>query len=134
MAGQTVTIRTFHSKDISEDYEQKGLSLRQISDKTFHSKSTITLNLKQQNVILCSPRNAHGNPSQLRFGFRKTEQEVIPHRGEQHVAGMIQDFRSEGLTLREIAKRLTSLRIPSKNGKYKWHPMMVKRITGYYHR
>ena len=78
-----------------------------------------------------SPGDAHGNPSQLRFGFRKTEQGIVPHRGEQHAAGMIQDFKAEGLTLREIAKRLTSLGIPSKNGKYKWHPMMVKRITDY---
>ena len=82
-------------------------------------------------MVLRSPGNAHGNPSQPRFGFRKTEQGIVSHRGEQHAAGMIQDFRAEGLTLREIAIRLTSLRIPSKNGKHKWHPMMVKRVVDF---
>jgi hypothetical protein len=38
------------------------------------------------------------------------------------------DFRADGLPLREIAQRLTVLNIPTKNGKKKWHPMMVKRI------
>jgi hypothetical protein len=48
--------------------------------------------------------------------------------GEQQVIAATKDLRTEGMTLRQIALRMTALRIPSKNGKIKWHPMMVKRI------
>jgi hypothetical protein len=42
--------------------------------------------------------------------------------------GAIKDFKADGLTYRQIAKRMTALKIPTKNGKVKWHPMMIKRI------
>ena len=70
----------------------------------------------------------HGNPSQLRFGYRKESGKVVLHKGEQQVVQAIKDFRIEGLTLRQISQRMTALRIPTKNGQEKWHPMMVKRI------
>jgi hypothetical protein len=60
-----------------------------VHTRIFHSKSKIASKLKQQNVVLRSHGNALGNPSQLRFGFRKTELGIVPHPGEQHVAGMI---------------------------------------------
>ncbi|MGE3609324.1 MAG: recombinase family protein [Bacteriovoracaceae bacterium] len=50
------------------------------------------------------------------------------HKGEQLIIEAIMDFRADGFTYRQIALRLTALKIPSKNGKKKWHPMMVKRI------
>jgi hypothetical protein len=53
---------------------------------------------------------------------------VISHEGERQIVEAIKDFRDDCLTYRQIALRLTALKIPSKNGKKKWHPMMVKRI------
>ncbi len=70
----------------------------------------------------------HGNPSQLRIGYRKEDGKVVPHTGEQQVISAIRDLRAEGMTLRQIARTMTILSISSKNGKMKWHPMMVKRI------
>lgn len=58
-----------------------------------------------------------GNPSQLRFGYRKELGRVVPHKGEQQIVEAIKDIRSEGLTMRQIAQRLTALKIPSKKGK-----------------
>lgn len=52
----------------------------------------------------------------------------MPHMGEQQVIRAIQNLSSDGMTLRQIAQRMTVLGIASKNGKVKWHPMMVKRI------
>jgi hypothetical protein len=37
--------------------------------------------------------------------------------GEQQVVAAIKDLRREGMTFRQIAQRMTALRIPSKNGK-----------------
>lgn len=77
---------------------------------------------------LRAPGHGHGNLSQLRFGFRKEAGKIVAHLGEQQVIGVVKDLRAEGMTLRQIAQRMTALRIPSKNGKIKWHPMMIKRI------
>jgi transposase len=113
---------------LQADYEQKGLSLRQIATQKLHSRSTIQKSLKRANIRLRASSHGHGNPAQLRFGLKKKEGIVSAHKGEQLIIAVIQDFRDDGLTLREIAQRLTALNIPSKNGKRKWHPMMVKRI------
>lgn len=42
---------------------------------------------------------------------------LVPNEAEQASIGMIQRFRSEGLSLREIAARLNEQGIPSKTGK-----------------
>lgn len=111
-----------------QDYEEKGLSLRQIAAQKVHSRSTIQKNLKRADIKLRAPGQSHGNPSQLRFGYRKHACKVVTHMGEQQVIAAIKDLRGEGMTLRQIAFRMRVLRIPSKNGKTKWHPMMVKRV------
>lgn len=102
--------------------------MRQIAAQKVHSRSTIQKNLKRADVSLRAPGHNYGNPAQLKFGYKKGEGKVISHMGEQQVIAAIKDLRTEGRTLREIAHRMTILRIPSKNGKTKWHPMMVKRV------
>jgi hypothetical protein len=84
--------------------------------------------LKEAGAKVRTPGQAHGNPSQLRFGYRKEAGRVVIHMGEQQVITAIKDLRDDGMNLRQIAQRMTVLRIPSKNRKTKWHPMMVKRI------
>lgn len=121
----------FHSDDIIRDYSQNGLSLKQISSKIVHSKSAVASKLRSNDVVLRCPHFSHGNPSQLRFGFRSDSNRVVPHRGEQHIIGIVLDLRSDGMTYRDIAIRLANLKIPSKNGSFKWHPMMVKRIVDF---
>jgi hypothetical protein len=64
----------------------------------------------------------------LKFGYKKREGKVIPHEGERLIVEAIKDFRADALTYRQIAQRLTALKIPTKHGKEKWHPMMEKRI------
>ncbi len=113
------------------EYEEKGLSLSQIAAQKVHSRSTIQKNLKRTDVQLRAAGHGHGNPSQLRFGYRKELGRVVPQKGEQQIVEAMKDFRSEGLTLRQIAESMTALRIPSKNGKLKWHPMMIKRVIDF---
>ena len=115
------------SISLRQNYEGKGLSLRQISAENFHSRQVISDVLKGSGVVLRAAGQNHGNPSQLRFGYRKDKGKVVPHMGEQQVISAIKDLREEGMTFRQIAQRMTVLRIPSKNGKLKWHPMTVKR-------
>ena len=108
--------------------------MRQIAAQKFHSRQAISEALKASGVRLRAPGQGHGNPSQLKFGYRKEAGRVVPHMGEQQVIAAINDLRGEGMTLREIAYRMSILKIPSKNGKTKWHPMMVKRIIDHFHK
>jgi hypothetical protein len=119
----------FEISSLLVDYEEKCLSLRQIAAQKVHSRSTVQKNLKRADVRLRAPSHGHGNPAQLRFGFKKKEGTVSDHKGEQLIIGVIMDFRDDDLTFRQIAQRMTALNIPSKNGKKKWHPMMVKRVV-----
>ena len=96
--------------------------------RTFHSRQVISQTLKANGVPLRAAGQGHGNPSLLRFGYRKVQGKVVPHNGEQQINEAIKDFRADGLTFRQISQRMTALRIPSKNGKRVWHPMMVKRV------
>jgi hypothetical protein len=84
--------------------------------------------LKRADVRLRAPGHGYGNPAQLKFGFKKIEGKVLPHKGDRLIMGAIKDFRTDGLTYRQIAQRMMALQIPTKNGKVKWHPMMIKRI------
>ncbi len=114
---------------LRQKYHEKSLSLRQISAEIFHSRQVISETLKASGATLRAAGQAHGNPAQLRFGYKKEKGRLVPHLGEQQVIGAIKDLRNEGMTLRQIAQRMTELRIPSKNGNSKWHPMMVKKST-----
>jgi hypothetical protein len=107
---------------------EKGLSLRQIAAQKINSRQVISDALKASGVRLRAPGQGHGNPSQLKFGYRKEGGKAVPHMGEQQVIAAIKDLRAEGMTLRQLAHRLTVLDIPTKNGKRRWHAMMVKRI------
>ena len=102
--------------------------MRQIAAQKVHSRSTIQKNLKRADVRLRAPGHSYGNPAQLRFGYKKIEGKVVPHQGERLIVEAIKDFRADGLTYRQIAQRMMALQIPTKNGKVKWHPMMIKRI------
>jgi hypothetical protein len=93
-----------------------------------HSKSTVQKRLRERGIKLRSPSQHHGNPWQLRFGYRRSGDRGAVHCGEQKNIQIISDYRAEGLTLRAVAKRLNTLRLPTKNGSYTWHPQMVKRI------
>lgn len=119
------------SKEISSllvDYVENGLSMRQIAAEKVHSRSTIWENLKRAHIQLRAPYHGHGYPSQLRFGYRKEAGKVVVHMGEQQVIAALKDLRNDRMTLRQLAQRMTALGILTKNGKRKWHPMMVKRI------
>lgn len=102
--------------------------MKQIAAQKVHSRSTIQKNLKRADVQLRALGHNYGNPAQLKFGYKKKEGKVILHEGERLIVEAVKDFKADGLTYRQIAQRMTALKIPTKNRKVKWHPMMIKRI------
>jgi hypothetical protein len=95
-----------------EKYQEKGLSLRQITAISVHSRDHITDRLKKAGVRL----RPH-NPAR-----RKA-------LNEDQIIELMQNMRCKGKTYRGIAEELTKLMAKSKTGKTQWHPMMVKRVV-----
>lgn len=96
-----------------EKYEEKGLSLRQITALSVHSRDRITERLKGAGV-------------EIRTNQRSGSVKVKSY-DEVYIGQMVKSLRDKGLTYRQIAQKMTSIKVRSKNGKLKWHPMMVKR-------
>ncbi len=47
---------------------------------------------------------------------------------EQKVITAVKQMREQGLSLRQIAKNLSAMGVPTKCAGKKWHPEMVKRM------
>ena len=47
---------------------------------------------------------------------------------EQKIILAVMHMREQGLSLREIAKNLSAMGVPTKCDGQKWHPEIVKRI------
>lgn len=97
-----------------EKYEEKGLSLRQITALSVHTCDLITECLKEAGVKL-RPHNP-----ERKQAFSEAQINELMHH-----------MRRKGKTYREIAKELTRIKAKSITGKTQWHPMMVKRMLGF---
>jgi hypothetical protein len=53
---------------------------------------------------------------------------AIPHQGEQKVIDAVLEMRKQGLSLRQIARFLSKVGVPTKQRGVSWHPQMVKRL------
>lgn len=102
--------------------------MAQISSEIFSSKSTVLKALRSYEIPLREPHRPHGNSAQVRFGRKKIADKVVPHMAELRVVRAIEDLRSKGLSLRQIAQFLTQMKVPTKLRGRGWHPQMVKRI------
>lgn len=61
------------------------------------------------------------------FGWIPREGELIPEMIEQEIINYIRKWNRAGWSLREMAKRLTSLKMPTKRGG-NWHPSIISKI------
>jgi predicted HTH domain antitoxin len=94
-----------------EKYQEKGLSLRQITTLSVHSRDRIAKRLKEAGVKL----RPHNPARKEAFS-------------EAQINGLARCLKKKGKTYRKIAKELTRIKAKSKMGKTQWHPMMVKSM------
>ncbi len=98
-----------------EKYQEKGLSLRQITALSVHSRDRITERLKEAGV-------------EIRGNQRSGSIKIKPY-DEVYIVQMVKTLRDQGQTYRQIAQKMTAIKVRSKSGKLKWHPMMVRRAV-----
>ncbi len=113
---------------IREKYEQEGLSIAQISSQILCSKDAVRHALKAEGVVIREPGKHHGHPSQPKYGDHYRNGKLIRHLGETRVRRTVLEMKEAGLSLRQIAKFLDQIGVPTKCRGKKWHPEMVKRI------
>jgi len=113
---------------LHQKYVKEGLSIGQIAAKIPSSKEAVRKGLIRAGIPIREPHKPHGHPSRPRYGQKIRKGKEEPHRYEQHIIEAIIDMRAKGLSLREIAKILTQMKIPTKERGKGWHPEMVKRI------
>lgn len=116
---------------LTQKYVQEGLSIAQIADEIRSSKDAIRKGLMQHNIPIREPRNHHGNPSQARYGRQVRKGREVDHQVEQRTIQAIKELHSQKLSLRQIAKILNQMKVPTKCRGKSWHPQMVKRILDY---
>jgi hypothetical protein len=74
------------------------------------------------------PHHHNGNPSQLRYGHKFEKQKLVDNTKEQRIIELVQKLHAQGLSLRQIAKILSDMKVATKNRGRRWHQEMVRRI------
>jgi hypothetical protein len=113
---------------LHEKYVLEGLSIAQISSQIFSSKEAVRENLIRFGISLREAHLPHGNPAQPKFGEKKRQGKLVTHLAEKRVIEAVIDMRKQHMSLRQIAKFLTKIGVPTKRRGVSWHPEMVKRL------
>jgi hypothetical protein len=113
---------------LHQKYVVEGLSVRQIAREIFSSKMAVLDALIRFGIPIREPHHHHGNPSQPRFGKRFRKKFLVDDKVEQRVILVVQELRTQGFSLRKIAKILNDMRVATKCDAKSWHPEMIRRI------
>jgi hypothetical protein len=113
---------------LRQKYVTEGLSIKQISSQIFSSKDAVRRGLIRAGIKIREPHKGHGRVAQPRYGQKLQNGKVAEHLTEKRVVRAILDLRTQGLSLRQIAKFLIQMKVSTKRRGKAWHPEMVKRI------
>jgi hypothetical protein len=80
-------------------------------------------------VPLREAHQPHGRPAQPKFGQKIHGGRAVIHKTERKVIEAVMEMRNQGLSLRQIARFLTKIGVPTKLRGVAWHPQMVKRLV-----
>ena len=119
---------------LNQKYVIEGLSIAQIAAVCFASKEAVRSSLLKLNIPLREPHRPHGRPAQPRFGEKVAKDHIVSHQAEQRAVDAILEMSAQGLSLRQIAKVLNQMKVPTKCRGKSWHPEMVKRILAHKNR
>ncbi|NUN06639.1 MAG: recombinase family protein, partial [Bdellovibrio sp.] len=115
---------------------EKGLSIRDIEERTGIPKSTVRETLKKSGMVLRNPLNGNAiNIDRLHtkrgghtpYGYAYLDGQLIIDPKEQIIVRKIMKLHQSGLSGNAITKELSHQKIPSRTGK-SWSPCVVRRI------
>ena len=113
----------FHSEFVlHQKYVVEGLSIRQIADEFLSSKEAVRVGLMNAGIPLREKSKLHGRPSQVKYGQRSAKGRVVDFEKEKKIILSVKQMWDQGLSLRQIAKNLSAMGVPTKCDGKKWHP------------
>lgn len=115
---------------LQKKYVEEGLSITQIAAQIFSSRFAVRKNLERFGIPRREPHLHHGRPACPRFGQKMQKGKAVPHQTERKVIDAVLEMRKQGLSLRQIARFLSKVGVPTKQKGVVWHPQMVKRLLG----
>jgi hypothetical protein len=119
-------VLSLRSKDaLGRLYSRDHLSAREISRLVGASRSGVLRVLDRCSVPLDKGRPTRIGP--VPFGFAYLNHQLVKNDAEQAAIRMMQKERASGLSLREIAGKLNSMLVPTKQGGV-WQANPVRRI------
>ena len=114
---------------LRQKYLEEKLSIREIAAQIFSARSTVAWHLKAFGIPLRSEDEANKlQKAQLAYGEKRRNREPQSHQRELETIEKMQELRAQGFSFRKIAQVLTAMKIPTKEGKKKWHPFVIQRI------
>ncbi len=113
---------------LHQKYVIEGWSLAQISRSICSSRQAVRNGLKRFGIRARLPHRHHGRPAQPKFGQKVRKDIYEAHHAEQRVIASVLELKASGMGLRQIARALTQLQIPTKCRGKAWHPEMIRRI------
>lgn len=121
----------FHDQFVlHQKYVVEGLSIRQIAKEFLSSKEAVRMGLMNAGILMRERYRPHGRQSQIKFGQRRVNSKVVDYNKEQKIIASAKQMFEQGLSLRQIAKNLSAMGVPTKCKGKKWHPEMVRRMLG----
>lgn len=122
----------FHNKFVlHQKYVVEGLSIRQIANEFLSSKEAVRVGLVNAGITLREKSKPHRRPSQAKYGQRCVNGKVVDFKKEKKIILSVKQMHDQGLSLRQIAKNLSVMGVPTKCDGKKWHPEMIKRLLRY---
>lgn len=113
---------------LHQKYVIEGLSIAQIADQFSSSKEAVRKGILRAGIAVREAHLPHGRPSQPRYGQKLNNCKLAGHKAEHRVVEAIMEMRANKMGLRQIARCLSQMGVPTKCRGQKWHPEMVQRI------
>lgn len=120
----------FTDKDfLTQEYVEKRKSLSLIAREIGCARSTVIEHLLKNGILLRDDGLlSHYNKSQLAYGERLYNGQVVPHLGELRIIEQFQTLRKEGMSFGKIAKWANEQKIPTKNKVSEWNRRTIFEI------
>jgi hypothetical protein len=113
---------------LHQKYVIEQRSIAQIAAETLSSREAIRSALIDFGIKRRPIGKPGLRPSQVPYGYRKSDGLMVPHLGEQRVLAAVKKMVQDGMSYRQICEFLTSVGVPTKNRGQRWHPEMVSRL------
>lgn len=113
---------------LTQKYVVEGRSITQIAAENFSSRAAVWAALVEFGIKRKGQGKPGLRPSQLPYGYRRSDGLMVPHLGEQRIISLVKKLTLEGMSYRRVCEFLSSAGVPTKRHGQRWQPEMIRRM------